>query len=399
LQRLVLREAPGYQAIRCHEDAHMRAVVYEGPRKIVVKEMPDAQIAQPTDVLIKVTSSNICGSDLHMYEGRTSLEPGRIVGHENLGEVVEVGTAVRRIDVGDRVCVPFNCACGYCRNCERGLTSACLTMNPGRVGAGYGYADMGPYQGGQAEYLVVPYGDFNCLKLPEDAVEKESDYVMLADIWPTGWHAVELAGLQAGESIVIYGGGPVGLMAALSASIKGAAKIMVVDRHPDRLALAEEVGAIGIDDGEGSPVEQVLELTNGEGADRGAECVGWQAHDHGGHEHPEMVVNDLVASVKATGGLGVIGVYVPADPKGPDELAKHGKIAFDFGQLWTRAQSLATGQAPVKRYNRQLMNLINMDKAKPSWIVSHVLPLDAAPDAYRHFDARDDGWTKVVLRP
>ena len=306
---------------------------------------------------------------------------------------------MRRIEVGDRVCVPFNCSCGYCKNCERGFTSACLTMNPGHVGAGYGYAEMGPYQGGQAEYLVVPYGDFNCLRLPEDAEEKELDYVMLADIWPTGYHAVELAGLQTGESIVIYGGGPVGLMAALSAQIRGASKIMVVDRHADRLKLAEEIGAIGIDDSDGSPVEQVLELTDGEGADRGAECVGWQAHDHAGKEHPEMVLNDLVASVKPTGGLGIIGVYVPEDPKGPNKLAKEGKIPFDFGEFWTKGQSMGTGQAPVKRYNRYLMSLIQTGRARPSWIVSHELPLEEAPAAYQHFDARDEGWTKVVLRP
>jgi glutathione-independent formaldehyde dehydrogenase len=377
----------------------MKAVVYEGPRKIAVKDVPDAQISSATDVLLKITSTNICGSDLHMYEGRTSLEKGTIIGHENLGEIVEVGSAVRRLQVGDRVCVPFNCSCGYCKNCERGFTSACLTMNPPHTGAGYGYAEMGPYQGGQAEYLVVPYGDFNCLRLPEDAEEKESDYVMLADIWPTGWHAVELSGLQAGESIVIYGGGPVGLMAALSASIKGAAQILVVDRLPDRLRLAEEIGAIPIDDSDGSPVEQVLEITDGEGADRGAECVGWQAHDHGGHEHPEMVMNDLVSSVRPTGGLGVIGVYVPQDPRGPNKLAKEGKIPFDFGEFWTRGQSMGTGQAPVKRYNRLLMNLIRTGKAKPSWIVSHELPLAKAAEAYRHFDARDEGWTKVVLRP
>lgn len=377
----------------------MRAVVYEGPREVVVKDVPDPQIASPTDVLVKVTSTNICGSDLHMYEGRTSLEKGRIIGHENLGIVVEVGSAVRRVEVGDRVCVPFNVSCGFCRNCERGFTSACVTMNPPDAGAGYGYAEMGPYQGGQAEYLVVPYGDFNCLRLPEDAAEKESDYVMLADIWPTGWHAVELSGLMAGESIVIYGGGPVGLMAALSASLKGASQIMIVDRLPDRLRLAEEIGAIAIDDSEGSPVDQVLELTEGEGADRGAECVGWQAHDHGGHEHPEMVLNDLVRSVRPTGGLGVIGVYVPEDPKGPNALAREGKIPFDFGEFWTRGQSMGTGQTPVKRYNRTLMRLIQSGKAKPSWIVSHELPLGRAPEAYRHFDARDEGWTKVVLRP
>lgn len=377
----------------------MKALVYNGPHDVKVVDRPDAEIEQPTDVLIRVTTTNICGSDLHMYEGRTSLEKGRIIGHENLGEVIECGKAVRRIEVGDRVCVPFNVACGYCKNCERGFTSACLTMNPGTAGAGYGYADMGPYEGGQAELLRVPYGDFNCLKLPEDAAEKESDYVMLSDIWPTGHHAVELSGLLPGETIVIYGAGPVGLMAALSAGLKGASKIMVVDRHPDRLKLAEQLGAIAIDDSKGSPVDQVLELTQGEGADRGCECVGWQAHDHGGTEHPEMVMNALVDSVKATGGLGIIGVYVPKDPKSPDALGKQGKIAFDFGKFWTKGQSMGTGQAPVKRYNRYLMNLIHAGKAKPSVIVSHDLSLEEAPDAYRHFDARDKGWTKVCLHP
>lgn len=377
----------------------MRAVVYEGPHQVRVKNVPDAKISYPTDVVVKVTSSNICGSDLHMFDGRTSFEKGRIFGHENLGEVVECGPAVKRIRVGDRVCVPFNVACGFCKNCERGFTGACLKMNPGSAGAAYGFADMGPYEGGQAELLVVPHADFNCLKLPEDAQEKESDYVMLADIWPTGHHAVELSGLLPGESIVIYGAGPVGLMAALSATVRGASKVMVVDRHPDRLELAEQIGAVAIDDSKSSAVDQVLEMTDGEGADRGAECVGYQAHEPAGRERPAMVLNDLVASVKATGGLGVIGVYVPEDPGSPDALAKEGKIAFDFGKFWSKGQTMGTGQAPVKKYNRQLMNLIHSGKATPSWIVSHEISLDEAPDAYAHFDARDDGWTKVVLKP
>jgi len=334
-----------------------------------------------------------------MYEGRTDLEPGKIIGHENLGEVIECGKAVARIKVGDRVCLPFNVACGYCKNCESGLTSACLTLNPGNVGAGYGYADMGPYQGGQAEFLRVPYGDFNCLKLPEDAQEKENDYVMLADIWPTGYHATELADLQPGESVVIYGAGPVGLMAAFSAQIKGASQIIVVDRHPDRLALAEKVGAIAIDDSKGTPVEQILELTQGQGADKGCECVGYQAHDVQGHEHPNMTMNNLVRSVRATGALGVVGVFVPEDPKSRDKLEKQGQIAFDFGLFWSKGLRMGTGQAPVKKYNRYLCSLISEGKANPSFIVSHDLPLESAPDAYKHFDARENGWTKVVLHP
>ena len=377
----------------------MKAVVYNGSRDIIVTDVPDPQIERPTDVIVKITSTNICGSDLHMYEGRTNFETGRTLGHENLGEVIEVGDAVDRIKVGDRVSIPFNVACGYCKNCERGFTGACLTMNPGTAGAAYGFAEMGPWQGGQAEYLRVPYADFNCLWLPEDAQEKENDYAMVADIFPTGYHATELSGMKPGESIVIYGSGPVGLMAAYSAILKGASKVIIVDRHPDRLRLAEQIGAIPVDDSKGDPVEQVLELTDGKGADNGCECVGYQAHDVGGHEHPNMTMNNLVKSVRATGGIGAVGVFIPQDPGGPDKLAKQGQIAFDWGLFWFKGQRVGTGQANVKAYNRYLRDLIHEGKAKPSFIVSHELGLDEAPDAYKHFDNREDGWTKVILKP
>lgn len=377
----------------------MKALIYHGPKDVRIQNVPDAKIEQPTDVLVKITTTNICGSDLHMYEGRTNVEKGKILGHENLGEVIETGKAVQQIKVGDRVCLPFNISCGFCKNCERGLTGFCLTMNPGNAGAAYGYADMGPYSGGQAEFLRVPYGDFNCLKLPEDAKEKENDYVMLSDIFPTGWHATELAGLKPGESIVIYGCGPVGLMAAHSAMIKGAGKVIIIDRHPDRLRLAEKIGAIAIDDSKGSHVEQVLEMTDGEGADRGCECVGYQCHDPAGHEVPNMTMNDLVKSVRPTAGIGVVGVFVPKDPKGADKLAKKGQIAFDFGSFFGKGLHMGTGQANVKAYNRFLRDLIHAGRAKPSWLISHELALSKAPDAYKHFDARDKGWTKVILKP
>jgi glutathione-independent formaldehyde dehydrogenase len=377
----------------------MKAVVYHGPKKISVDDVPDAKIESPTDVLVRITATNICGSDLHMYEGRTSLEPGTVIGHENLGEVIEVGGAVTRVKLGDRVCLPFNVSCGFCKNCERGLTGFCLTVNPGNAGGAYGYADMGPYPGGQAELLRVPYGDFNCLRLPPDSVERENDYIMLADIWPTGHHATELAHVQPGDSVVIWGAGPVGLMAALSCNVKGASKVMVVDRKPDRLALAEKIGAIGIDDSKGDPVEQVLELTGGEGADKGCECVGWQAHDSDGKEHNYLSMNALVKAVRATGGIGVVGVFPPADPKGPDKLSKNGQMAFDFGTYFTKGLRSGTGQANVKAYNRQLRDLIARGHAQPSFIVSHELPLVKAPEAYQHFDDRDNGWTKIILKP
>jgi glutathione-independent formaldehyde dehydrogenase len=379
----------------------MKAVVYNGPREVSVSNVDDAAIEEPTDALVRITSTNICGSDLHMYEGRTDFETGRAFGHENLGVVEEVGDAVQRLKPGDWVAIPFNVACGFCVNCMAGLTNYCLTAQPmeNMAGAAYGFADMGPWQGGQAEYLRVPWADFNALRLPEDAEDKQEDYVMLADIFPTGWHATELAGLLPGETIVIYGAGPVGLMAAHSAMIKGACKVMVVDRHPDRLRLAESIGALAIDDSKEDPVERVKEETNGLGAHRGCECVGYQAHDPQGEERPNMTLNRLVDSVRFTGGIGVVGVFIPQDPGAADELAKQGEVAFDFGMFWFKGQHLGSGQCPVKKYNRHLRNLIHAGRAEPSFIVSHRLGLDEAPDAYQHFDARDDGWTKVILHP
>ena len=377
----------------------MKAVVYNGPFDVQVKDVPDAKIERPTDVLVKITATNICGSDLHMYEGRTNMETGRILGHENMGEVIEVGKAVDRIKVGDMVCLPFNIGCGFCANCERGLTGYCLTVNPGSAGGAYGFAGMGPYSGGQAELLRVPYADFNCLVLPPDAREKENDYVMLSDIFPTGYHATELAGVKPGDTVVIYGAGPVGLMAALSAQLKGASQVMVVDTHKDHLALAEQMGATAIDDMEGHGAERVLEMTSGQGADCGCECVGYQCCNMHGKEVPNLTMNNLVKTVKATGGIGVVGVFLPEDPGAKDPMAKEGQIAFDMGKFWFKGQRIATGQSNVKAYNRKLCNLIQAGRARPSQIISHEMRLEQAPEGYKSFDERSDGWTKIVLRP
>lgn len=377
----------------------MKAVVYHGPRDVRVQEVPDARVERSTDVLVKISSTNICGSDLHMYEGRTAMEPGRIFGHENLGEVIGIGAAVDRVKVGDRVCLPFNIGCGFCENCEKGLSGFCLTCNPGTAGAAYGFAGMGPYAGGQAEYLRVPYGDYNCLVLPRGSEEKESDYVMLADVFPTGYHATELAGVKPGETVVIYGAGPVGLMAAYSATLKGASLVMVVDTQKDRLALAEKIGAVGIDDTEAGGLERIMELTGGKGADRGCECVGYQCCNMHRQEVNNLTMNNLVQAVKPAGSIGVVGVFVYEDPKAEDKLEKRGQMAFDFGQFFFKGQRMASGQANVKAYNRMLSRLIERDKATPSWIVSHELPLEQAPQAYEKFDKREKGWTKVILKP
>ncbi|MGW6128862.1 glutathione-independent formaldehyde dehydrogenase [Cellulomonas sp. NPDC055163] len=378
----------------------MRAVVYRGPRQVEVTEVPDPRIEQPTDAVLRITTTNICGSDLHMYEGRTTVEEGKVLGHENMGVVEEVGPAVTRIKVGDRVSVPFNIACGVCRNCLQGWTSFCTRTNPteGVDGAAYGYANMGPYDGGQAEYLRVPFADVNLLELPA-GTEHENDFTMLSDIFPTGWHGTVLAGLQPGDDVAVYGAGPVGLMAAHSALIRGAARVFVVDKQPDRLALAAQIGAVPVDFSRGDPVEQVLDATQGRGTDCGVEAVGYQAHDHSGEEHPELVLDNLVKTVRTTGGIGVVGVYVPEDPGAQDEGAQQGRIGFDYGTFFTKGQHMGTGQAPVMRYNRQLRDLIVAGRATPSFLVSHELGLDEAVHGYDQFDKRVDGWTKVLLRP
>ncbi|GAA4165094.1 glutathione-independent formaldehyde dehydrogenase [Gryllotalpicola daejeonensis] len=377
----------------------MKAVVYHGPFDVSVETVEDPKIEAANDAIVRITSANICGSDLHPYEGRVEFEPGSVFGHENMGVVEEVGPGVNRVQVGDRVSVPFNLACGTCRNCTEGFTSACLRANPsGQPGAGYGYPMMGPYRGGQAEYLRVPWADFNLLELPKGG-EHELDFTMLSDIFPTGFHGTELAQVSAGNTVAIWGAGPVGLMAAHSAAIRGASQVFVVDFEPDRLKLVERFGATPVDASNSDPVEAIIELTDGFGVDCGVEAVGYQAHDPAGEEHPAMVMDGLIAAVRATGRIGVVGVYEPQDPGAATDAAKEGRYAFDFGTAFTKGLSIGTGQCPVKKYNRQLRDLIIRDIATPGLIVSHELGLDEAPRAYDQFDKRVDGWTKVVLHP
>jgi len=378
----------------------MRAVVYQKPFEVAVEEVPDPCIEHPNDVIVRITSACICGSDLHMYEGRTAAEPGIVFGHENLGLIEEAGSGVTSLEPGDRVVMPFNVACGFCKNCLAGFTGFCLTVNPsGFAGGAYGYVAMGPYPGGQAEYLRVPYADFNCLPLPA-GTGHESDYALLADIFPTGYHGCELAGVSPGETVTVYGAGPVGLMAAYSALLRGASRVFVVDRVPERLAKAREIGAIAVDFSQGDPVRQIKDQTGGEGTDNGVDAVGYQASARGGdREEPATVLNQLVQTVRPTGALGVPGLYVPSDPGGVDEHARHGLLLVAIGELFEKGLRVGTGQANVKRYNRQLRDMITDGRATPSFVVSHVLPLEDAPVAYQKFDRRVDGYTKVILKP
>jgi glutathione-independent formaldehyde dehydrogenase len=376
----------------------MRAVVYKGQNEVAVEQVDDPRLEAPTDALIRITTTAICGSDLHMYEGRTVAETGIVFGHENMGIVEEVGSGVTRVKKGDRVSLPFNVACGFCKNCLAGKTAFCLTVNPPYAGGAYGYVGMGPYTGGQAEYLRVPFADFNALVLPPGD-EHENDFAMLADIFPTGYHATVLADLNPGESVVVFGAGPVGLMAAYSAVIKGASKVFVVDKVGSRLKLAEDIGAIPIDFSAGDPVEQVVDQTDGLGADKGVDAVGYQATANDGEEQPAVVLNQLVDAVRHTGRLGIVGLYLPQDPGAPDENAANGRLLFNVGRFFEKGQKMGTGQADAKAYNAQLRDLIVVGRATPSFVVSKEVPLDEAPDAYARFDAREDGYSKVVLKP
>ncbi len=377
----------------------MKAVVYKEPFKVAVETVPDPAIQHPNDALVRVTSSAICGSDLHMYEGRTAAKPGIVFGHENMGIVEDVGAGVTTIKKGDRVVLPFNVACGFCKNCVAGYPGFCLTVNPGFAGGAYGYVAMGPYTGGQAEYLRVPYADYNCLVLPQGK-EHETDFILLADIFPTGYHGCELAQVSPGETVVVYGAGPVGLMAAYSALLRGASRVFSVDRVKERLDKAQQIGAIPINFDQGDPVQQIKDQTDGEGVDKGIDAVGYQAVTQGAKkEEPATVLNALINTVRATGMLGVPGLYVPTDPGAPDASAKQGLLSVAIGRFFEKALRMGTGQCNVKRYNRQLRDLIISGRAKPSFVVSHELPLEQAPQAYEKFDKRIEGYTKVVLHP
>ena len=394
----------------------MKAVSFEGTRKMSVTNRPKPKIKSPTDAVLRVTTSGICGSDLHMYDGRTPLDKGTVVGHEIMGVIDEVGEAVQSIKKGDRAVLPFNISCGFCFNCHRGHTEACLTMNPEEPHAAYGYAGMGPYQGGQAEFVLVPHADFNCLKLPgKPGDEWEDDFLLLSDVFPTAFHATELACVSAGKSVAVFGAGPVGLLSAYCAVLKGASEVYVVDNIPERLDKARELGAIPVDFSEGDPVEQIFKLRKknkgiqqslrpGEEKMKGVDCaidaVGYQARDieNPDKEKATQVLENCLKVVNATGSIGVIGVYIAPDPGAKNENAKNGIYPFPIAEFFDKGITMGSGQAPVKKYNEYLRDLIVNGRAKPSQIVSHRIAIEDAPDAYDKFDQRIDGYTKVLIK-
>jgi glutathione-independent formaldehyde dehydrogenase len=383
-----------------------RIVVYKEPGRVAVEDHDPPKLEVPADVskskglaqkavhgvILRNVATNICGSDQHMVRGRTTAPAGQTLGHEITGEIVEKGEDVQFLDVGDIVSVPFNIACGRCRNCREGQTGVCLNVNPGRAGSAYGYVDMGGWAGGQAEYVMVPFADFNCLKFPDrnQALEKILDLTMLSDIFPTGYHGAYTAGVTTGSTVYVAGAGPVGLAAAHSAQLLGAAVVIVGDLNKQRLEQARSFGCETVDISlDASLEDQVAEILGTNEVDCAVDAVGFEASGHGAGagEQPAAVLNSIMSITRAGGRLGIPGLYVTGDPGAADADAKEGTLKVRLGLGWAKSHSFATGQCPVLKYNRGLMMSILHGKAQIAKAVNAtVIPLDDAPQGYQEFD-------------
>src|ERR1700736_161786 len=378
-----------------------RGVVYLGPGKVEVRNIDFPSFRNPAGkpinhgVILKVVATNICGSDQHMVRGRPAAPVGMVLGHEVTGEIIEVGSDVEYHKIGDLVSVPFNVACGRCRNCREGHTSVCLNVNPERAGGSYGYVDMGGWIGGQAEYFMVPYADFNLLRCPNkaQALQKMRDLTCITDILPTGFHGAVNAKVGVGSTVYVAAAGPVGLAAAASARILGAAVVLIGDMNKERLAHAKNVGFEPIDltrhDRLGELVDEVIGIPE---VDCAIDCVGFEAKAQGADgkviEAPAVVLNSLMEITRAAGAIGIPGLYVTDDPGAKEQAAKHGNLSLCLGLGWAKSHTLHTGQTPVLKYNRQLMQAILWDKLPIAKIVNvKVISLDQAPEGYKSFDA------------
>ena len=390
--------------------ASNRGVVYLGPGKVEVQsiDFPKMQAPDGKDidhgVIVKVVSTNICGSDQHMVRGRTTAPAGLVLGHEITGEVIEKGSDVERLDIGDLVSVPFNVACGRCRTCREEQTGICLTVNPARAGGAYGYVDMGGWIGGKADYVMVPYADFNLLKFPDkaQAMAKIRDLTMLSDILPTGFHGAVTAGVGVGSVVYIAGAGPVGLAAAASAQILGAAVVLIGDMNQERLAHAKSVGFEPVDLTQSDRLEDLIaQIVGVPEVDASVDAVGFEAHGHGSQsdkEAPATVLNSLMTITRPGGAIGIPGLYVTEDPGAQDDAAQLGNLRMLFGLGWAKSHRFSTGQTPVLRYNRQLMQAILHDRLPIAKIVNAtVITLDEAPAGYQQFD--QGAARKFVLDP
>src|SRR5213594_1184987 len=383
-----------------------RGVAYMGPGKVEVKSIEYPKLKMPASetntfggkdaphgVILKVVTTNICGSDQHMVRGRTTAPQGLILGHEITGEVIEKGSDVEMVTIDDLVSVPFNIACGRCRNCREGATGLCLTVNPARPGAAYGYVDMGGWVGGQAEYVLVPYADFNLLKFPDKdrAMAKIKDLTLLSDIFPTGYHGAYSAGVTTGSTVYVAGAGPVGLACAASCHLLGAAVVMVGDMIPERLAQARSFGCETVDlKKDASLSDQIAQILGVPEVDSAVDCVGFEARGHGhdaGVERPATVLNSVMTVTRAGGNIGIPGLYVTDDPGGVDSNAKTGTLGIRIGLGWAKSHGFATGQCPVMKYHRGLMQAILHDKIQIAKAVNAtVISLDEGPQGYKDFD-------------
>ena len=373
-------------------------VTYVSPGVVEVREIEYPKLAIGDrkcehGVILKIVSTNICGSDQHMVRGRTTAPAGLVLGHEITGFVIECGKDVEFINEGDLVSVPFNIACGRCRNCKAGQTGICLNVNPARPGAAYGYVDMGGWVGGQAEYVMIPYADFNLLKFPDSdkAMGKIKDLTLLSDIFPTGFHGAVSAGVGPGSIVYVAGAGPVGLACAASCHLLGAAMVIVGDLIDERLAQAKSFGCEIIDlKKDAKLAEQIEQIVGVPEVDCAVDCVGFEARGHGNDsdtEHPATVLNAIMEVTRAGGQLGIPGLYVTGDPGAKDDAAKIGSLKIRIGLGWAKSHSIHTGQCPVMKYHRQLMNAIMYDKIKIADAVNvEVISLEQSVQGYKDFD-------------
>jgi glutathione-independent formaldehyde dehydrogenase len=389
--------------------ASNRGVVYMGPGNVEVQsiDFPKLELGSRKcdhGAILKIVTTNICGSDQHMVRGRTTAPKGLVLGHEITGQIIERGRDVEFLREGDICSVPFNIACGRCRNCKEGRTGICLNVNPSRPGAAYGYVDMGGWVGGQAEYVMVPYADFNLLKFQDrdQAMAKIRDLTLLSDIFPTGYHGAVTAGVGPGMIAYVAGGGPVGLACAAACQLLGAACVIVGDLIPERLAQARSFGCETVDvSKDASVADQIEQIIGVPEVDCGIDCVGFEARGHGHDasvERPATVLNSLMEVTRAGGGIGIPGLYVTDDPGGVDENAKVGRLGIRIGLGWAKSHTFATGQCPVMKYNRQLMQAILYDRIQIAKAVNvETIKLDDAPRGYHDFDKGAS--TKFVIDP
>lgn len=403
----------------------MKSLVYHGAHDVRIDDKPKPQIQDKEDIILKVTSTALCGSDLHLYHGATpGMEPGQTLGHEFMGIVEEAGSSVHEVKVGDRVVIPFNISCGRCSYCSQGLWSQCNRSNPkGEIGAAFGYSQStGGYDGGQAEFVRVPYANtVASLKVP-DSISKDEQVLFLSDILPTGYFGTDMANVQPGDDVAVFGAGPVGYFSVLSSFLRGAARVFSIDHLEPRLSKTKDLGAEIINFDNENPVDKLKKETNGQGVVC-IDAVGFEAVGHtplpsqdssnnknngnnsasnnsgnGVHDHskvsdpiyepanPVQVLEWMCQSARKYSILSVPGVYVSTYDK------------FPFGQMWNKELSIRTGQCPVKKYNQALLHLIETGRIDATKIISHTMKLEEAPKAYEIFDKKKEDATKIIFK-